>query len=267
MTSETWELAGGITAPPRNRQSHRPVPIAAMAISFVLIAGLVGWQIDRGDPIDTAVGEQRSVKLADGSVVTLNTATELSTHFSADRRLVRLDEGEASFDVAKDSLRPFIVEAGDARVVAVGTIFDVRYMQGVLAVTLAEGRVRVVDTQSAEGNAPAEVDMKPGQRLVRLTTNAPARVAAVNLQNARAWRSGQVVFADTPLAAAVREMNRYTDSPIRIADDRIGSLRISGSFRATDTAQFARAVADIYALRIDGGNNAMILTEARPGRP
>nr|WP_047169316.1 FecR domain-containing protein [Sphingomonas sp. Y57] len=259
MASETWELAGGTRAPPPVAQrSHNGRRIMAMALSVSLVVAMVGWMFNRGEPIETGIGEQRSVKLADGSVVTLNTATRLTTYFSDGRRLVRLDKGEASFEVAKDSLRPFVVEVAGAQVVAVGTVFDIRYVERALAVTLAEGKVRVVENQPALAGQASEIDMRPGQQLVQYD-GGRSRLLAVNLQNVRAWRRGQVVFANTPLATAVREMNRYSVAPIRINDAGVASLRIGGTFRATDTGQFARAIADIHQLQLGADEGAIVL--------
>lgn len=264
MTSETWDLAGGakiVRAQPTHWM-RRPLGLA-LAASLAIAVGIGGWYAQRPAPIATAVGEQRSLRLADGSIVTLNTATTLSTAFDGDRRLVRLDRGEASFEVAKDSLRPFIVEAGGTRVVAVGTVFDVRYVDGGLSVTLAEGKVRVVEPPKA-GSTPAEIEMTPGQRLQLPTPHARPTLRAVNLQTARAWRTGQVVFGDTPLGEAVAEMNRYADRPIAINDPAVAQLRISGAFRATDSAQFARAVSDIYGLTLIASPQGPRL--GKPGR-
>ncbi|MBY8823810.1 FecR family protein [Sphingomonas colocasiae] len=262
MTSETWDLAGGARAAAGPaRRSRRPLALA-LAASLAVAVGIGGWYAQRPAPIETAVGEQRSLRLADGSVVTLNTATALTTAFDADRRLVRLDRGEASFEVAKDSLRPFIVEAGGTRVVAVGTVFDVRFVDGGLSVTLAEGKVRVVEPSRA-GVAPAEIEMVPGQRLRQATPGARPMLQAVNLQTARAWRAGQVVFGDTPLGEAVAEMNRYADQPIAIDDPAVARLRISGAFRATDSAQFARAVSDIYGLALTSSPQGQRLGKPR----
>jgi len=265
MTSETWDLAGGAdVAPRRGAHRSRTATMMALAASLLIAIGIGGWYLQRPAPIVTAVGEQRSLRLADGSIVTLNTATTLSTAFDEDRRLVRLDRGEASFEVAKDSLRPFVVEAGGTRVVAVGTVFDVRYLGGSLSVTLAEGKVRVIEPASGGATARSEIEMLPGQRLQLATPAARPSLGAVNLQAARAWRTGQVVFGDTPLGDAVAEMNRYTDQPIGFDDPAVAQLRISGAFRTTDTAQFARAVSDIYGLTLTMSPQAQRLGKPRP---
>lgn len=265
--SDTWELSGGarIGAPeapaaaPRRRLLARPMAIAA-AVALFAAAGLP--LMLRPAAIETAVGEQRSLKLPDGTMMMLNTATELRTRFSDDRRVVILDHGEASFEVAKDSLRPFIVEAGPKRIVALGTVFDVRWTDGRLAVTLAEGKVRVVDEkQPPAGAAPREVELAPGQRLEQPAPARPPRLERVDLAAARAWRQGQVVFTGTPLSEAAREMNRYSDEPL-LVEGRAAKLQVSGAFRAGDTLKFAQALADIHGLHLRTEEERLILSDA-----
>jgi transmembrane sensor len=249
MASESWELAGGarVTRPRHARWWRTPSAAAAFAVVIAFL-GIGIWHAERPLMITTTVGEQRSLRLADGSVIMLNTATTLATSFNADHRLIKFDYGEASFEVAKDSLRPFIVQAGDTRVVAVGTVFDVRYLHGALWVTLAEGKVRVV-RRLADGET-TEVEMSAGQRLLIAMPKERPTLRAVNLQTARAWRGGQVVFGGTPLGEAVAEMNRYSDHPITIDDPSTAQLKISGAFRTIDGLQFARAVSDLYGLTL-----------------
>jgi len=111
--------------------------LAAVAVWFVAPLG--------SDPnrYATGVGEQRTVPLADGSVVTLNTATEILLHYSARARAVELVSGQANFEVAKDAARPFVVSAGGGSVRAVGTVFDVYRSGNQVKVTLIEGKVAV----------------------------------------------------------------------------------------------------------------------------
>ncbi len=93
--------------------------------------------------LHTAVGEQRVAKLDDGSVLTMNTDSEITVDYSGDNRIVRLERGEVNFDVSKDPHRPFIVYAGDGLVWAVGTAFNVRVEDGSVDLTVTEGRVKV----------------------------------------------------------------------------------------------------------------------------
>lgn len=259
--SDTWELAGGARLPPTRVALGRAQSwgVPALVAGVVLAVMLALWQIDRAPALATEVGERRVVALADGSTVTLNTDTRLRLRFSDDKRMVLLDHGEASFAVAKDSLRPFIVEAGDTKVIALGTNFDVRWIEGALAVTLAEGRVRVVE--EGESGKRQEVDLKPGQRLEERNETA-ARLRAVDLENARAWQSGQVIFDETPLPEAVTEMNRYSDHKIELAGLGAGRIRISGAFKAGGSVEFAKAIHDLFGFDVTTTGDTISI---RPG--
>ena len=101
---------------------------AAAGVGAFAVAGIAYGT--RGQVYETRRGEMRVVTLADGSTVSLNTKSRMKVIYSAERRLIRLDEGEALFDVAKDALRPFVVRAGDTDVAAIGTSFVVQRLTG-----------------------------------------------------------------------------------------------------------------------------------------
>jgi len=212
----------------------------------------------------TAVGEQRSVLLDDGSRILLNTDTHLRVAYSAKQRTVEIRGGEALFEVAKDKARPFVVRVAGSEVVAVGTAFSVRLIEGpkrdeAVAVTLIEGQVNVRPTLGGEGAlAPkAAVVLRPGDRLT-LDHDARSKAPAVaskldrpNLERAMAWKRNEIAFEDTPLAAAIEEINRYSRTPIVLSTEvQQQKLKIGGIFRTGDSASFADAVAALYGLRV-----------------
>ncbi len=250
--NETWDLAGGVVPAPRRRgigRSPRRPALLAAAMLLAAVAGVLLWSL-RPEPIRTAVGEQRSLKLEDGTAIVINTDTRLRMRFSDSRRLVLLDHGEASFDVAADSLRPFVVQAGNTRVVAVGTEFDVRWTDGALAVTLSTGKVRVLADPRSGVGPPQTIELLPGQRLARPAPGVPPRVGEVDLATARAWQHGQVILQRTPLAEAISEMNRYSEQKLSIETGEAARLTISGAFRSGDSSKFARAIADLYGFEV-----------------
>jgi transmembrane sensor len=213
------------------------------------------------------------VVLADGTRMTLSTASRATVRYEAARRRVDVPAGEALFEVAKDPRRPFIVGVGGAEVVATGTAFVVRSLSApnggarALSVTLLEGQV-IVSHATGDGPGSAlrgSITMKPGERIrvgaLELDPIASGG-AALQSQGAQldrpkidqilAWRRGEVVFADAPLLQALAEMNRYCSTPILAAGkDELVSLRVSGSFRAGDNAGFAAALAELHGLRVN----------------
>lgn len=198
----------------------------------------------------TATGEQRSVRLKDGSEVTLNTATRIEVRYSRKAREVRLAEGQASFDVEKSD-RPFTVDAGATRTRALGTEFDVRADNGEVAVTLLKGSVLVTPSGLPENKAPGDIrdlsgfgsgiSLGPGEQL-RFRPGSPPEVRTVTLEAVRNWREGIVAFDNVTLAEAVREMNRYSGVKIIVEDPAIASERISGSFPAGKQGAFVESL-------------------------
>ena len=120
-----------------------------------------------------------------------------------------------------------------------------------VTVTLISGKVRVDTYSSPVGARPVQSTLlAPGERFAA-AVDAAAMVTPVSSEAATAWRRGQVMFNDTPLSAAVAELNRYGGPQVDIADPRLGALTVSGVFATNDTAEFADAVAALHGLNVD----------------
>lgn len=208
--------------------------------------------------------------LPDGSFVELNTGAEITVNFSPTRRGIELVRGEALFTVAKDSSRPFVVNAGGVEVRAVGTAFTVRVEPSKVNILVTEGRVaveRASDGQSLlRPGEPRATDppsspaaeapvLAAGERIVVPVTESPPAVVPVAALSARdiaealAWRQRRVEFTATRLADAVPLFNRENRLQLSIADSATGELRISGVFWTDDPAGFARLVASSLGVR------------------
>lgn len=216
------------------------------------------------DTFSTGIGEQRIVRLADGTRVTLNSSTRLSVAYQGTRRLVRIEGGEAYFEVAKDVTRPFLVDAGRHRVRALGTSFVVRYESQRVAVTLVEGKVAVL---SEEPSGPKrEIVLTPGERLT-VQGKTRARIDAPGIEALTAWRRGEVLLDGMTLAEAVAEMNRYDRTPLVIDDPAIAGLRVSGIYHMGDSETFAKMVAQLYGIRIVRHAASLNLASAEVSEP
>lgn len=246
--TQVWEGIGGAAAGMKaSRQGMRArvrMQIAASVAAGLVLAG-GGWAVLRDPVYSTRVGEQRTVRLEDGSLLALNTDTKVVVHYTKDRRDLRLVHGEAQFDVAKNHARPFIVTAEGEQVRAVGTSFVVRDEGHAVSVTLLEGKVTVTPAKKTAAKA---VYLTPGDRL-KVGARTPPRVDRPELETVTAWRSGQILLDDTPLADAIAEMNRYSDKPLAIDGDA-AQLRVTGIFRAGESEAFARTVAAQYGLAV-----------------
>lgn len=185
----------------------------------------------------TGVGEIRQTPLADGSNVTLDTATSLKPRFSSSGRDIRLDQGRALFRVAHDSRRPFVVEAAGIRVRAVGTVFSVA-RNDAIEVIVSEG---IVEVTGGRGG----VVLKAGQR-GRFAAGQPAsteQVSAEALARALDWRDGRLELQGQTLASAVTTINRYNNRPIVVTDRSLAEEPLYGVFRTDDPEGFARTAA------------------------
>ena len=223
------------------------------ALAATLAAGFVFWE--GRNTYSTGVGEQRTLQLADGSRVRLDTASRMRVRFTAGERRIELTEGQALFEVAHNAARPFVVSTTDASVTAVGTVFEVRRVGSETRVILVSGAVDVA--QAAAPAAPQR--LKPNQQsAIRAGT---ARISTVNADVATSWTDGQLTFVDTPLADAVAEMNRYLTAPIILDAPSSANTPINGVFRSGDRSAFVSAAAhllDLKAIREPDGTVRLI---------
>lgn len=206
-----------------------------------LIAAVTPWG-DLTAPTttyQTAKGERRAVVLADGSRIDLNAGSRLTVRLTGRERRVVMDEGQAIFDVARDTQRPFTIQAGDRTVRVLGTQFDVRYRDGRQAVTVARG---VVEVRPSAGLSGASYRLTVGQRLVHEVGALEAEVSKGSPQAVFAWRTGRLVYRDEPLANVVADLNQYADQNLKVADARTGRLPFSGVISAAGGDEMVRTL-------------------------
>ena len=218
--------------------------LLAASIVIACVGGAVFAWLNRAPVYSTGVGEQRSLTLADGSTVTLDTRTRIRVRFSAGERDIDLLEGRALFRVAKHDRQPFVVQSDRAAARAVGTEFDVYRRTAGVTVTVLEGRVAVT---SGQRRADAVV-VPAGEQVAILGSAGVTPPAAADVAAATAWTQRRLIFESAPLAAVVEEFNRYNTQRMVVGDPRLSALHVSGVFSSTDPAllvQFLRMQAEI----------------------
>ncbi len=243
----------------------------AMAASMVLSLGLFSWWNlrDAGRPpvaesitelrFQTGHGEQLSRRLADNSVLHLNTDSAVTIRYSKTERLVTLTVGQAGFEVAHEPDRPFRVLAGSAVVVDIGTQFDVRLARNSTVVTVVEGRVEVgpspmrgtLGRNVGQPQAPRFVELAAGQQVSVAEGEWPAVPITVDVQSTTAWLRQEIVFDHEPLERVVAEYNRYTTKPIEIATPALRNLPISGEFATNDPDTFIAFLRSLKGVRVE----------------
>lgn len=226
----------------------RPVVVSALAAALLLGAflGFRTLQSPAGPETryaTTTAGYERA-RLADGSTLELNTASAARVQFTAAERRVELEAGEAHFEVAHDTARPFVVRAGGVVVRAVGTAFNVRFVAGAVEVTVTEGKVAV---ERVAAKAPSDGPSLIGanQRLALPFAAAAAvpgieTLAIADLRAVLAWQRRVTDFADTPLAEVIARFNRHNSLQLVITDPVLEGRRIGGMFALDDVEAFVR---------------------------
>jgi transmembrane sensor len=209
---------------------------AALAASA---AGIALWLPNR-HLIATPVGEIRRVPLNDGSIVTVNTNSELAVNLKANLRQLTLDKGEVWFDVAKDGKRPFVVAAGPVRVRAVGTAFAVRRRDDGADVLVTEG---TVETWTV-GDEANRARVQAGAQVFVSDVAGPSKIvmASAQIDRTLAWRQGEIALDGLTLGAAAEEFNRYNTRQITI-DPSLINKRLVGWFHTNEPETFAKAAA------------------------
>lgn len=221
-------------APPVARRPKKtgwtPVALAGGLVAAVLAVAVAPTLFSRfQDPLagaatyTTAVGEIRDVTLADGSVVTLDTATTLRARVDGKVRRLALDKGAAYFAVAHDRAHPFQVALADRQVIVTGTHFATSLRDGRARVELLEGSVEVSQPRpSAE-----PVRLVPGDQVTYQAGGAVRREARIDPATAVAWRQRRLVFQNAALSEVLAELDRYADVRIRLADPALGRQRVT----------------------------------------
>lgn len=233
----------------------------AMVAACVLLAGW-GWRayqhVDTAS-YQTAMGEIRTLPLADGSRTTLASDSAVEVRLLRGERDVALLRGEAIFSVAKDPGRPFVVSTNGRRVIAVGTRFSVRRDGEDLRVVVTEGTVRLESGPEAGNSGPSTL-LPAGS--VALVHGGDVLVRSLTLADAErmlGWRDGLLAFRDTPLTEAVAEFNRYNLRKLAVGDGEAGALRIGGSFRWDNEEGFVRLLEQGFPIRAEYAQDRIVL--------
>lgn len=248
-------------APPRPRRRHGVLSGLAATLALA-VAGLGAWAWYT-QPVSEAAyasarGQLASHVLEDGSRVVLAADSQVRVLMGRRQRLVQLQRGEAIFEVASDRSRPFVVEAGRNRAVAVGTRYAVRRDGEAVRVVVTEGRVRL---EAGQGTGPESATVlgagsvaTAGADGVRLQV-----VAAGVAQRLLEWHEGYLAFDDVPLAEAANEFNRFGERRLELADPVVARLRIGGNFRWDNLDGFVGLLEQGFPVRVERHPDRVVL--------
>jgi transmembrane sensor len=262
LTERRDEIAGALTPSvanviefPAARRKLSAAPRrawigGAIAASLaVMIGGPALWSASQGALVtyETKPGETRRIDLADGTHITLDGGSKLSVRLGWKARRVEMGLAQASFDVAKDPSRPFVIGVGDQAVRVIGTEFNIRNDGRSVRVTVRRGIVEVAQ-RDAKGQTPTRLTV--GQELRHVQGSDTAQVRRVEASDAFAWSQGQLVADNETLGDIVADLNRRFATPIRIAPEA-ANRRFSGVIALDDEDAAVRLLATYASLHVD----------------
>lgn len=237
---------------PRRHRARWQLAVAAGVAAIALAGAWLLLKPASTQDFITAVGEQRTVQLQDGSVVNLNTSSRLRVRITNEARELELLEGEALFKVQRDGARPFRVRTPNTVIQAVGTQFNVYSRSGGTTVSVLEGRVRV---PVEEGAAPAM--LSAGEGIEIASDGKVSHRLQVNAAQAIAWQQRRLVFDEETLSNIALEFNRYNHRQVLVQDAAAGSRRFSGIFDADDPDSLAQLLSREVSLAVERQGEAI----------
>jgi len=248
--------------PVQSRLPWRLMGRISAVLALAAVTGVIGFNsLPRSHPqtFSTGVGGHQRVTLADGSLVELNTDTTLRLASDGSARTVYLDKGEAYFRITHDEAHPFVVIAGNHRIIDVGTVFVVRREPKQLSVALLEGGARF-DTPSDKSSQA--IELKPGDEIIATAGKVTRRSEQLSkLTSELSWRRGSLIFNGATLTEAVAEFNRYNITKLVIADADAGRLKINGTFAANNAQAFIDAAQIVLGLKLENRNSEIMISK------
>jgi len=244
------------------RARRRLWAVALAAAVVVAIVGVRSFDVGLAHTFSTDVGQIRTVKLTDGTDITLGPRTRLTVRMTRRNRSVALQSGEAFFAVARDPKRPLTVAAAGTEVRVLGTKFDVRRGPSTIDVAVDDGRVEVADRP--ESGAASRVDVATvvlvrGQEVSAALDGALGAPRSIDPDHITDWRSGRLRYIDAALQDVLADLNRYSATPIVYHDPSIGRIRITASFPVGEAQQILDSVAESNGLILQQSNSEWVM--------
>lgn len=232
--------------------------IAAFAVATYVTLSSSLWfpsnkVIEARHPVSefaTSIGRQKTIALADGSKIELNTASSMRAALCATCREAWLDQGEAFFDIEHIPDHPFLVHVGGHTVTVLGTQFAIRRSNDEVIVSVVEGKVRVGNQGARPTNSSSKLIQTGDIAVAGAYSMLVVHDAGERIRDALAWRDGKISFDRSTLADVISEFNRYNERQIVIEDPDLAQLQIGGSVQLSNADAFLRLLHDAYGVKI-----------------
>lgn len=253
---ELWDdlaILKGQEPAPRSAARPRQALAIAAALFVVAVGGLTGvLMLGHGGAtiIATAIGQQETQSMPDGSLIAVNVASNVSYRVTEDERVVTLSEGEAAFTVRPDAAKPFVVRTGDWEIRAVGTTFNVRQRDGAANVAVSEGTVEVC---RVTGSGREVVAVLNAGQLLALGADMERQLSApvpVRPDQVAEWRMRVVTYEDASVEEVVEDFNRYFERKLTVEQQELLSRRVTIRLRVDDRERAIETLAGLLGARV-----------------
>ena len=256
-----------IIAQPRQRWSRvRTWGLAATLLIAIVMGSSAVMHLGEQELLQsyaTPIGGTGSSVLPDGSRVELDADSRITTRYTARQRSISVDFGEAYFLVAKDPARPFLVDAGDMKVTAVGTAFNVRRNNDRVVIAVSEGRVQLDNNnESTDIAAPSKgaTPLEAGQQAIYSHESRTVTIAEIKAADVASWRSGVLKYMHEPLGSVAQDLSRYHNKRIIISDARLSAMPFTGTVFSTRIDDALSALESVFPLEVKERSDAIELT-------
>lgn len=275
--AQLHELARNDVAPRQRTgaadRSHRALNRStrwAMAATLAALAvgGASWWKLAGPGAMSESVvyvapvDRHRTVQLNDGSALALAADAIVAVNYSSALRAVEIERGQTYFEVERDARRPFVVRAGDVRVTAVGTAFNVVREERAVIVTVTKGAVEVARmVDGHEANAPLLLSMGE-KKMVALGGSEEIWTAPPDAPIAAGWKDGRVEFVRATLSEVLPLVNQHAPTPLVIDDPRVADLAYSGTILREHVDEWIASLPHIYPVRtvaLENGTTTLVM--------
>lgn len=253
-----WQNLDQLERKPKQSSSKKAYLAITSVMMLMIMFGSLQWLSGYEEIHTTAVGDRHQITLADGTTIDMNTDTVIRAALWGFSRKVTLERGEASFKIGDESFRPFVVFSGNGTLRDIGTEFNVVKQADTTTVSVLEGAVEVtLDNQSQ-----ATKLLYGGQQLTYSNYDISS-ISPVNAEATAAWHKDRLIFRELPLDEVVQQINRYHVRPIRLGDQQLSQLKVSGEFNSTDRAGLIQALKTLLPLRSSEQDSVTVLYSAK----
>jgi transmembrane sensor len=238
--------------------------VAAAVVAFAVVVAVVQYpRVPSAAPVPqlAATLTNRAATLPDGSKMILGVQSRVNMNFNGPKRQLDLSSGEAYFKVRHEKARPFVVQAGEVSVTAIGTAFDVRREHERVTITVEEGTVEV--SSRAGDKRPVTWRAEAGYQLIYSTRDRTASLASVDPAAELAWRDGELAYVREPLGSVVENLNRYSRRRIVIEDPDVAALPFTGTAFASSVDDWLAGVEQAYPIAVTRTDSGDIILRTR----